>query len=336
MTSPRHHRPGGGFQNPWPGGTPHGLADVVRWVVRRPRARRRLSAHSARPRVAAAPALVHPRAAANVLAVTWVGHTTCLVQVGGLNILTDPVWSARASPIPFLGPKRRIDPGIAIEALPPLDLVLLSHNHYDHLDLRTVRRLAARHPQAHWLAPLGVAALLERRGVTKLTELDWWQETRVGSARIACVPAQHFSGRGLRDRDATLWCGWTVAVAEWTMFFAGDTGLHPEFRAIGERYGPFDVALIPIGAYDPRWFMRPVHMDPEEAVAAFTQLTGASANAGRRCVMVPVHWGTFKLTDEPMDEPPERTRAAWANAGLSGADLWLLRPGETRAHERRR
>jgi len=336
VTSSSHHRPGGGFRNPWPGAAPHGFGDFLRWVVLDRRSRQR-PADPDRSAFTRVPSSFHtPRADADALTVTRVGHSTCLVQLGALNVLTDPVWSERASPLPFLGPKRWVSPGVDLDALPPIDLVLISHSHYDHLDDRTVRRLIASHPDAHWCTPLGVGALIARRGAMHVTELDWWQETRVADARITCTPAQHFSGRGLGDRNATLWSGWAVEVDGWRMFFAGDTGLHPEFRAIGERCGPFDVTLFPIGAYDPRWFMRPVHVDPEEAVEAIAQLDASRGDRTSRLIMVPIHWGTFKLTDESMDEPPRRARAAWARAGFAADDLWLLHVGETRARQRER
>jgi N-acyl-phosphatidylethanolamine-hydrolysing phospholipase D len=210
-------------------------------------------------------------------------------------------------------------------------VVLLSHNHYDHLDDRSVQRLAARHPAARWFVPLGLARFLTQRGVRDVMELDWWEETRLGSLAIACTPAQHFSARGMRDRDRTLWCGWSVAGAARQLFFAGDTGYHPEFPAIGDRFGPFHAALLPIGAYEPRWFMRPVHMNPEDAVQAYRDLHQSRPPiGGRPAVMVGMHWGTFRLTDEPLDEPPARARAAWEAAGLDPERLWLLAHGESR------
>jgi N-acyl-phosphatidylethanolamine-hydrolysing phospholipase D len=248
------------------------------------------------------------------------------------------MWSERASPARFAGPKRWVEPGVRLEALPPIDVVLLSHNHYDHLDDRTVRRLAAAHPDAVWVTPLGLADFVRRRGARSAMELDWWQEAMVGTAHVVCIPAQHFSARGLGDRGDTLWCSWILRTAregpgegateprDWSVFFGGDSAFHPEFARIGERFGPFDLTMLPIGAYDPRWFMRTVHMNPEEAMRAFQQL---NAGAGtRRTVLLPIHWGTFKLTDEPMDEPPARLRRVWTTG--AAAELWLLAHGETR------
>ena len=270
------------------------------------------------------PSFVRPRASASQLTVTWVGHASLLIQLNGLNILTDPMWSERASPVQFIGPRRWVPPGIALDDLPPLDVVLQSHNHFDHLDDFTVRQLAQRHRQAFWLTPLGLAAFVRKRGAraSAVAELDWWQEHAVDSLRIAATPAMHFSSRSIGDRGDTLWCGFTLTAANGRrVFFAGDTGFHPDFATIGERYGPFDVALLPIGAYEPRWFMRYVHMNPEEAVAAFVALNAR--------LMVPIHWGTFKLTDEAMDEPPIRARVALRAAGLPQESYRQLAHGET-------
>jgi N-acyl-phosphatidylethanolamine-hydrolysing phospholipase D len=241
------------------------------------------------------------------------------------------MWSARASPIPWAGPKRLARPGVPIDALPPIDLVLLSHNHYDHLDVPTVRSLASRHPGAQWVTPLGLSDFVRRHGVRVARELDWWEVTAVDSAVIGCTPAQHFSARGLGDRGDTLWCGWTVAVEGRKVYFAGDTAYHPEFGRIGAVFGPFDLALLPIGAYEPRWFMRSVHMNAEEAVQAFREVSAAQPGHAARRVMVGGHWGTFRLTDEAVEEPPVRAREAWTAAGLPPDDLWVLAHGETRA-----
>lgn len=322
--TPSHHRPGGGFRNPWVGDAAPAFGSLLKWLLvhRTTRPRPKDPPPSVFGR--ATPSFVAPRAPGSQLTITWVGHSSLLIQLGGLNILTDPMWSERASPASFAGPRRWVPPGIAFQELPPIDGVLLSHNHYDHLDVRTVRRLAAGHPNAVWIVPIGLGAFLTKRGVrgAAVTELDWWQEHQVGPVRIAGTPAQHFSSRGFGDRGDTLWCGWALAAdSGQRVFFAGDTGFHPDFARIGQRYGPFDVALLPIGAYEPRWFMRYLHMNPEEAIAAYRAL-------GAR-TMVPIHWGTFKLTDEAMDEPPTRARAAWLAEGLPPDGYRQLAHGET-------
>jgi N-acyl-phosphatidylethanolamine-hydrolysing phospholipase D len=359
LTTTQTHRRPGGFVNPWPGVELHGLGGLLRWtVVERLTAPRRPDPPPA-SFARATPSFHAPRAPRGTLTATWVGHSTFLLQVGGLNVLTDPVWSERASPVPFVGPRRRTAPGIDFDALPPIDLVLQSHDHYDHLDAATVRRLSRRHPGAHWLAPLGVGDWLRRRGAAVVDECDWWDAVAVeplgggpptgtlppppaGTApdprtakrsaaalRVTCVPAQHFSGRSALGRNATLWCGWTVSTGDGGIFFAGDTGRHPEFARIASSCGPFDLALLPIGAYEPRWFMGGVHCNPEDAVSAYQDLV-RDGNGGRPCLFAGGHWGTFKLTDEPMDEPPARTRQAWQAAGIPDELLWIPSHGETR------
>jgi len=263
-----------------------------------------------------------------------VGHATVLLQLGRLNILTDPMWSHRASPVSWMGPARVVPAAVAARTLPPLDAVLLSHNHYDHLDKRTVFALAKTHPGATWLVPLGLAGLLMRWGVRQVRELDWWDSTAVGGLSVTCAPARHFSARSLWDRGATLWCGWTMHGDGWRAYFAGDTAYHPEFGRIAATSGPFDIALLPIGAYEPRWFMESVHMNPEDAMLAYRDLC-AHGPAQTRPALVPIHWGTFRLTDEPLDEPPSRIRQRWREAELDEQELWLLAHGETRRRQRR-
>jgi N-acyl-phosphatidylethanolamine-hydrolysing phospholipase D len=334
VTSPSHHHPPGGFRNPWPDAAPADAKEVLRWQAERrrnPRAPNPPPGHFPR----ATPSFATPRATPDQITATWVGHSTVLLQIGGLNVLTDPMWSNRASPLWFMGPKRLTPPGVDFDALPPIDVVLQSHNHYDHLDSRTVRRIARRFPDARWFAPLGLSPTLRRWGVRDVVERDWWQtvEHRAKGAgppvTIGCAPAQHFSARTLRDRNRTLWCGWTIEAAGRRVYFAGDTGLHPEFATVGERYGPFDVVLLPVGAYEPRWFMRRVHMNPEDALEAYKALCGPYADVPSPTLLA-IHWGTFRLTDEPAEEPPARITALWRDAGLGVDRLWVLAHGETK------
>jgi N-acyl-phosphatidylethanolamine-hydrolysing phospholipase D len=322
---PSHHRPGGGFQNPWgSAGQLQGIGAFLRWRLtsrRRPSDVDRPSFAAKHPRVT--PSFPVPRAPADALTLTWVGHSSFLVQIGGRNLLIDPVWSAYASPIQGVGPRRWVEPGIDFQALPPIDGVLISHDHYDHLDRPTVRRLARLAPDAPWAAPLGVGGWLRRQGIRHVVERDWWESAEWGMVTLTATPAQHFSGRGLK-RNATLWCGWVLRAGGRAVFYAGDTGFHPAFGEIGTRLGPFDVATMPVGAYDPEWFMQAVHMNPEQAVQAWLGLRSPGS------VCVAMHWGTFKLTDEPLDEPPRRVVAAWAAAGQPADRLWIPAHGATR------
>ena len=252
-----------------------------------------------------------------------------LLQVGGLNVLTDPIWSARASPLRWLGPRRVMSPALPLSALPPLDMVLLSHSHYDHLDKPTIQRLAHDHAAATFVVPLGLGAVVRRWGARHIVELDWWQQESINGMLVTATPARHFSARGLGDRNRTLWCGYALDVGSRRAYFAGDTAYHPEFGRIASACGPFDFVMMPIGAYDPRWFMHIVHMDPEEAVRAYEDVT--AAHAGHRLpLMLGIHWGTFRLTDEPMDEPPRRAMARWRERGLDEQRLWIASFGQTR------
>jgi N-acyl-phosphatidylethanolamine-hydrolysing phospholipase D len=284
------------------------------------------------PPAGALPVVPHaaatPRAAPDELRVTWVGHATFLIQAGGLNLLTDPHWSRRASPSQRLGPSRFQPPGIPFEELPPVDAVLLSHDHYDHLDLGTVRRLAEAHPQARWFTPLGYRAWMRDAGVGAPSELDWWDQATLeapgGTARVICLPAQHWTRRRLSGSNTRLWASYALLTAAGKrVYFGGDSGYFPGYREIGERVGPFDLSLLPVGAYDPRWFMAPAHMNPEEAVQAYLDLGGQGDFAA-------MHWGTFRLTDEDPLEPPVRLRAAWQAQGLAEESLHLFQHGETR------
>ena len=258
---------------------------------------------------------------------TWVGHSTVLLQLGPLNVLTDPMWSERASPARWVGPRRFMTPAVDFDELPEIHVVLLSHNHYDHLDAPTVRRMAERYPETTWLCPMGLGTLLQSLGVRKTVERDWWETVDAQGFSAACVPAQHFSSRTIGDRGDTLWCGWTIQADGVRIFFAGDTALHPEFDQIRTRLGPFDLVMLPIGAYEPRWFMRTVHMNPEDALSAYRALIDGAASPPPCLTM---HWGTFRLTDEPVDEPPARFAQRWREAGWPDTANWTLAHGETR------
>ncbi len=223
------------------------------------------------------------------LVVTLINHSTVLIQHRGVNILTDPVWSERVSPLAWIGPKRKRAPGIALEDLPPIDIILLSHNHYDHLDLPTLHRLKAR-GESQIVVPLGVSPL-----VPGARELDWGDVVTLAGMTIHAVPAYHFSARGLFDRNKTLWCGYWIDTGATTIYFAADTGFGDHFAQIRERFGPPRLALLPIGAYEPRWFMSPIHMGPDEAVRAH-EILGAQSS-------IAIHHGTFQLADEGLDTP---------------------------------
>lgn len=253
--------------------------------------------------------------------VTWVGHSTLLIQLDGVNLLTDPHWSDRASPVPFAGPRRVSPPGIRFEDLPPIHLVLISHDHYDHLDRSTVKRLAATH-RPLFLVPLGLKAWFADLGITSVEEMDWWESRTVNGLTLTCLPAQHFSGRSLQGQNRRLWSGWAVAGREKRLFFAGDTGYYEVFKEIGERLGPFDLAAIPIGAYMPSWIMKLTHTTPEEALRLFADVRGER--------FLGIHWGTFDLAEEPIEEPPERLRAEASRLGLGPDRIWILKHGETR------
>jgi N-acyl-phosphatidylethanolamine-hydrolysing phospholipase D len=253
--------------------------------------------------------------------VTWVGHATMLVQLQGTNLLTDPHWGERASPLSWAGPKRLQPPGLAFEDLPPIHVVLISHDHYDHLDIGTVTRLAVSHDPV-FVVPLGLKAWFEEQGITRVVELDWWGSVEQRGLRIVCTPAQHFSQRSLGDANTRLWASWAVVGSERRFYFSGDTGYFAGFREIGERLGPFDLTAMAIGAYMPPAIMRFVHLTPEQAVQAHEDLRGTT--------LVGIHWGTFDLAEEPPDEPPARMLAEASRRALAPDRAWILKLGETR------
>jgi N-acyl-phosphatidylethanolamine-hydrolysing phospholipase D len=253
---------------------------------------------------------------------TWLGHSSFLVRLDGLNILTDPFLTDYASPVPPFGPKRFAPPGLPPAQLPPIDLLLLSHNHYDHLDLRTLEALAGK-DRIEVVVPLRLARYFEERGYRRVHELDWHQELALGEITIRALPAIHFSERSPFDRNRTLWTGYAIEGRSKRVYFAGDTAYGPVFQELGRSGTPFDLALLPIGAYEPRALMRAGHVTPEEAVAI-----GGELHAKR---LVGMHWGAIQLTDEAPFEPPGRFRTAASAAGYDAEDAWVMRVGETRA-----
>jgi L-ascorbate metabolism protein UlaG (beta-lactamase superfamily) len=240
-----------------------------------------------------------PSVEANELRITLINHSTLLLQQGGVHILTDPIWSRRASPFTWIGPSRRREPGVRWEDLPRIDIVLISHNHYDHLDLATLRRLAQRE-QSQFIVPTGVARLLRSQNIGPVQELDWGESLPLAGTTVHSVPALHFSARGMFDRNRTLWCGYAIETGARIIYFAGDTAFGTHFGQIRERFGAPRLALLPIGAYEPRWFMSPVHMGPDEAVRAHQILDAQTSIA--------IHHGTFQLADEGIDTPKRLLR----------------------------
>ena len=253
--------------------------------------------------------------------VTWIGHATVLVQLEGVNVLTDPQWSQRASPISWAGPRRLVAPGVAFGDLPRIDVVVISHDHYDHLDLPTVTQLAAAHDPL-FLVPLGLGKWFADNGITRVEEMDWWQTKDHRGLRFVCVPTQHFSQRTLWDRDRRLWSSWAVIAPSRRFYFSGDTGYFDGFKEAGTRLGPFDLAAVAIGAYRPPAIMQFVHTTPEQAVQVSEDL--------RSQILLGIHWGTFDLADEPLDEPPRRMLAEASRRGIGSERAWILKVGETR------
>ena len=252
--------------------------------------------------------------------VTWIGHSTLLVSINGQHILTDPIFIGRASPFSFMGPKRAGKTPLAIADLPAIDAVVISHNHYDHLSIPTLKILNELQPDIQYFVPLGLADLLKKAGIMQVTELDWWQSASHKGMEFTATAVQHWSSRRGFDRNETLWSGWMVKWPKFSFYFAGDTGYSPDFRETRKRLGAPDLAAIPIGAYNPRPFMKASHVNPEEAVQIFTDLMPKQA--------VAVHWGTFKLTLEPLDEPPVRLAAALRKAEIDTARFLALQHGQ--------
>ena len=276
-----------------------GLGAVLRWKL--------TSKAASWPRdPAPSPALsaALPAAPPQAVRVTMINHATLLVELPGLTVLTDPVYAERASPLRFVGPRRYRPPGVAMEHLPAIDVIVVSHNHYDHLDIDALRALWVR-DRPRVFVPLGTARLLRGAGIAAVTELDWWQVVALAPGQsVMLTEAQHWSARGIFDRNRALWGGYVLAAGGLRVFFAGDTGYSDHFRRVRQRVGPIDVALLPIGAYEPRWFMHTEHMNPDDAVRAHLDLQARQS--------VGMHFGTFQLTDEAIDAPVDALAVALA------------------------
>lgn len=320
------HRSARGFHNP--PGAPRVRGSTADWlrflrdISFGPRSLRR-------PAVPAGHVLDEATAIAELAAfgdldtLTWLGHACFLIRIDGRTILTDPYLSPYAAPLPGIGPKRFAGTGIPIDRLPRLDAILLSHNHYDHLDAVALRQLSARNHDARFVVPLGLERIIRQLGYRNIHELDWGGVHAENGLTVTALPAVHFSSRTPFDRNRTLWCGFGLRSARHHLYFAGDTGWGEVFEPVGRRFGPFDVGLVPIGAYEPRALMQAVHANPEEAVRI-----GQALQARR---LVAMHWGTIALTTEPAFEPPQRFSAAAARAGYAPDAAWVMKIGETRA-----
>lgn len=299
-----------------PGAELRGFRDLLRWLFNR-------ESGPWRDYTAVTPAPPPPqRVGLGELRVTFVNHSSVLIQIDGINILTDPVWSYRISPVTFAGPVRHKPPGLRFEDLPPIDAVLLSHNHYDHLDIDTMRRLAREHRPRIFTA-LGNSAYLKSENIGNALDMDWWDAAPMpGNLRVTCVPAQHFSGRGLGDRNTTLWCGFVVEGTAGTVYFAADTGMGSFFTEIARRFPDITLALLPIGAYRPRWFMSPVHMGPDQAVEA--------AEILRPRLSMAIHFGTFAQADDGEIEPIDLLHETLDLLSLPRESWWVPENGEGR------
>jgi len=308
------HFDGECFFNPNAPSTDRGFLDLLRW---------RLSGRRASWNDSFTRREVVPAARVDGLSVTMVGHATVLIQAAGRNILVDPVWSERASPLKWAGPRRVNAPGVPFEHLPPIDVVLLTHNHYDHLDVATLRRIWER-DRPRVVAPLGNDAVIARAAPEVVVEARDWRDSveLAPDFRIQLHPANHWSSRTIRDRRMALWCGFLIETPAGTIYVVGDTGYGDGeiFRELTRRQAPIDLAIIPIGAYEPRWFMRDQHVDPAEAVQIMLDCGAAQA--------LGVHWGTFQLTDEPRMAPKEALQEALARHHLSETSFIAMEPGD--------
>lgn len=340
----KSHHTADGFKNNYTGTVNKRFSELFRWQMERRAAG--LPKPPEAPVPVASPDLAFIAAYKNNFArnpaqppaVTWVGHASMLVQAGGLNVLTDPMFSERASPVQLIGPLRQQPPGLALADLPPIDVVVISHNHYDHLDMSSVLAIAEHSKAAGtrtlFMVPLGMKAWFVNLDLDHTIEFDWWEQFTVADVRFNFTPTQHWSARGVGDRSQTLWGGWAVLAPDLHWYFAGDTGYSKDFTDTRARvYGGngnqpdagFDLALLPIGAYQPRWFLAEQHVDPAEAVQIHRDLN-ARASIG-------IHWGTFLLSDESADQPPKDL--AVAAQGLAPGAFTVMAIGQTRQLPRR-
>ena len=257
--------------------------------------------------------------------VTWIGHASHLVNLGGKNILTDPFFAEIASPSPAealgLGPRRFVAPGIALSDLPQIDIIVASHNHYEHLGAASIEALPGK-DKIHAVVPLGMGAFFRERGYSRVTELDWHEQVRDGRVVVTALPTIHFSARSIFDRNEVLWAGYALESGDQKVYFGGDSAYGPVFAENGKRHGPFDLALVAIGAYDPYSIMKASHTTPEDAVRLARDLRAQRVSA--------MHWGTLAITDEPPFEPPVRFRKAATDQGYGEDQTWVLAIGETR------
>ncbi|KAI9258971.1 beta-lactamase superfamily domain-containing protein [Phascolomyces articulosus] len=361
MTKPvGDHHHGGGFRNPWESAAPNGIRETIKMLseISLRKTERSITPNAKPPTVEKMNwgLIQEPKQAGDKnIVVTWLGHACALVQINGLNVLLDPVFSDRCSPLSFVGPKRYTDAPCELKDLPKIDAVVISHNHYDHLDTNSIKELAEQHPEAHFYVPLGNKSWFDIKNANeRVTELDWWEHRTLTlgdqSVKFTCTPCQHFSGRGILDRNKTLWASWCLEgvrdgqTSAGKVFFGGDTGYRnvplgttldqqydedhldslphcPAFKEIGSKIGPFDLSLIPIGAYSPRWFMSTIHCSPEDAVRVHEDVKSKKS--------IGIHWGTFVLTDEPVNEPPQRLKKALQKRGHQDQAFDVLKLGET-------
>lgn len=335
LASKAHHTPTG-FKNNYALEVNKSFGDFLRWQWES----WRMDKVPSSPAASVAADLALLKAPTTLPTVTWIGHGTALVQASGLNVLVDPIFSERASPIQIFGPKRAQPPGVAMADLPNIDVVLISHNHYDHLDRNSVAQLDEKAKAAGkttlFLVPLGLKAWFNGIGIDSVIELDWWQNHSINGVEFHLTPVQHWSARSVNDRSVTLWGGWAVLGTDFHWYYAGDTGYSRDFADTASMFaarqtealgGGFDLALIPIGAYEPRWFMSQQHVNPMESVRIHQDVKAKRS--------IGVHWGTFQLTDEPLYQPPRDLAMARQALGVKEADFGVLAIGESRQFAKR-